>query len=234
MELRISKYGALMTATRESPRERLVKAAFALFAEQGYDGTTVEDIAQRAGVGRSTFFRTFGSKEDVIFPNHDELLGRIEERLAASAPGSRTLALSEAARLPLRHYVDEGDVARRRYELTRAVPTLKAREIAGLRAYQALFARVLRTWWTERTDGALRAELVAAGIVTAHNHVLRNWLRGLTTTPERDLDEALRVVLGAAAPTGGAPGETTVVVVRGHGDPEAVAEQVRAALSEPR
>lgn len=218
---------------RESSRDRLVQAAFALFAEQGYDGTTVDDIAQRAGVGRSTFFRTFGSKEDVIFPDHEALLGRIEERLRSSAPGTRRLALAEAARLPLRHYVDEGAVARARYDLTRAVPALKAREIAGLRAYQALFTRVLREWWTDRPDGALRAELVAAGIVTAHNHVLRSWLRNPGDSPERDLDDALRLVLDAAAPSAGeAAGETTVVVVRSSGDPDTVAAQVRAALSE--
>lgn len=218
-------------SARVSSRDRLVQAAFALFAEQGYDRTTVDDIAQRAGLGRSTFFRTFGSKEDVIFPDHEALLGRIEERLRASAPGTRRLALAEAARLPLRHYLDEGEVARARYDLTRAVPALKAREIAGLRAYQALFTRVLREWWADRPDGALRAELVAAGIVTAHNHVLRSWLRDLSGSPERDLDRALDLVLDAAAPApGDAPAETTVVVVRSGGDPDTVAAQVRAAL----
>ena len=53
---------------------RLRDAAFALFAEQGYDATTVEAIAERAGVGRTTFFRVFGTKEDVIFPDHAAVL----------------------------------------------------------------------------------------------------------------------------------------------------------------
>lgn len=222
-----------MSAPRETARTRLVRAAFELFEEQGYDRTTVEDIAQRAGAGRSTFFRTFGSKEDVIFPDHDALLARMEERLHTSAPGTRPLALTEAARIPLRHYVDEGEVARARYTLTRAVPALKAREIAGLRAYQALFARVLRTWWADRPDGDLRAELVAAGIVTAHNHVLRGWLRGVTDTPEPDLDRAIRLVLSTAGPASTPAGaDTTVVVVRAGGDPDAVAERIRAALAD--
>lgn len=219
-----------MNAPREPARARLVQAAFELFEEQGYDGTTVEDIAQRAGAGRSTFFRTFGSKEDVIFPDHEALLARIEERLRASAPGTRPVGLTEAAQIPLRHYVGEGDLARARYALTRAVPALKAREISGLRAYQALFARVLREWWSDRPDGDLRAELVAAGIVTAHNHVLRSWLRGLTTTPERDLDAAVGLVLATASPAVPS-GDTSVVVVRTGGDPAAVAEQIRAALA---
>jgi hypothetical protein len=50
-------------------RERLAAAAFALFNEHGYEQATVDDIAERAGVGRTTFFRHYRSKEDVIFPD---------------------------------------------------------------------------------------------------------------------------------------------------------------------
>ena len=45
-------------------RERLIEAAFALFDERGFEETTVEDVAERAGVGRTTFFRAFKSKEE--------------------------------------------------------------------------------------------------------------------------------------------------------------------------
>ena len=51
--------------------DRLVDAAFELFVERGYDQTTVDDIAERAKVSRTTFFRTYRSKEDVIFPPHE-------------------------------------------------------------------------------------------------------------------------------------------------------------------
>uniref|UniRef100_UPI002B279084 helix-turn-helix domain-containing protein n=1 Tax=Nocardioides sp. TaxID=35761 RepID=UPI002B279084 len=63
-------------------RDRMVDAAFALFDEQGYDATTVEQIVERAGVSRSSFFRAFGSKEDVIFPRHEDVQARIAARLA--------------------------------------------------------------------------------------------------------------------------------------------------------
>ncbi len=55
--------------TKPSPRERLAQAAFALFDERGYEQTTVDDITERAGLGRTTFFRHYRSKEDVIFPD---------------------------------------------------------------------------------------------------------------------------------------------------------------------
>jgi AcrR family transcriptional regulator len=217
-----------MAQVKTSARERLVAAAFDLFEEHGYDGATVEEIAQRAGVGRSTFFRVFGSKEDVIFPDHEAILARIEERLTTSAPETRLLAVAEGARVVLQHYLDEGEVARVRYRLTSAVPALKAREIAGLRAYQRLFTRLLAGWWSDEPNGALRAELAAAGVVTAHNHVLRRWLRGESETPERDLDDAMAIVLDNHRPQSG---DTAVIVIRAPGGVDSVAERVRAALA---
>ncbi|MER7927314.1 helix-turn-helix domain-containing protein [Streptomyces sp. NPDC096057] len=47
--------------------ERLAHAALDLFAERGYDNTSVIDIAQRAGLGKSTFFRHFQDKREVLF-----------------------------------------------------------------------------------------------------------------------------------------------------------------------
>ena len=63
--------------TKPSARERLAAAAFALFDERGYEQTTVDDITERAGLGRATFFRHYRSKEDVIFPDHDLLLEQV-------------------------------------------------------------------------------------------------------------------------------------------------------------
>jgi AcrR family transcriptional regulator len=56
------------------PRSAVVAAALELFQAQGYDQTSVEQIAKAAGVSRSTFFRQFGGKEDVVFADHEVLL----------------------------------------------------------------------------------------------------------------------------------------------------------------
>src|SRR3954468_9386571 len=112
-------------------RIRLADAAFALFDERGYDQTTVDDIAERAGAGRTTFFRHYGSKEAVIFPDHDRLLERFRARLATSSHSTALVAVSDAVRLVLMHYIDEGDLARRRYALTSKVAALRDREIAS-------------------------------------------------------------------------------------------------------
>ncbi|KQX74536.1 MULTISPECIES: TetR family transcriptional regulator [Aeromicrobium] len=214
-----------------SARDRLVAAAFDLFDVRGFDETTVDDIAKAAGVGRTTFFRHFGSKESVIFPEHDDLLARIAGRLDAGDAASSDVAVSEAARLVLRYYVGEGDRARIRYRLISSVPVLKAREIASIRQYQSLFARALSGWAEDDVDAVLRAELLASAIVTAHNHVLRRWLRGEVDDPEDAFGHAMSVVLEQARGAGqGGAGETTVVVVRGGSTPEQVAAAVQRTL----
>lgn len=214
--------------------DRLREAAFSLFAERGYDATSVEQIAERAGVGRSTFFRAYPTKEAVIFPDHDAVLARIEARLEAATPGQHFLAVREAARLALRHYLDEDDHARARYRLTRNVPALREREIAGMQRYQEVFRSFIRSWdvgadpaTAPRVD--LRAELLAAAVVTAHNHVLRRWLRGTTDAPEAEFDTAMAEVeqLFAAREPGGGH-----VVVLGPGaDLDRALAAVREVLS---
>lgn len=161
-----------------STRERLIEAAFDLFQEQGFESTTVDDVAARAGVGRTTFFRAFRSKEDAIFPDHDALLGAIRERLSTASPTTALVAVTESARLVLAQYLSEGERSRTRYRLTRSVPALRDREIASLQRYQETFRAFLHEWLGGGPDTALRAELMANAIVTAHNHVLRRWLRG--------------------------------------------------------
>jgi AcrR family transcriptional regulator len=66
-------------------RERLIAAALQLFAERGYDGTTVVDIAERAGLTKSTFFRHFPDKRDV-FAAGQETLSRLLVEGIADAP----------------------------------------------------------------------------------------------------------------------------------------------------
>jgi AcrR family transcriptional regulator len=212
-------------------RDRLVQAAFDLFGRQGYEQTTVDEIAARAGVGRTTFFRLFSTKEAVVLPDHDALLGRVAARLAAGRPETAMVAVADAATLVLRHYLAEGDVARERYRLTRSVPTLRAAEIAGQRRYQQLFRDHLRDW----LEGAeLRAEVLANAVVTTHNHVLRRWLRAETTTPEADLAHALHEVLRRlwdATPAAG-PTTTQVLVLRTSRDVEEIVPALRRLLDE--
>ena len=219
--------------TKPSARERLAQAALALFDERGYEQTTIDDITERAGLGRTTFFRHYRSKEDVIFPDHDLMLTQVRERLASSSQRTAVAAVSDAVRLVLLHYVAEGDLARRRDALTSTVPALRDREITSVAAYQRLFREFIDDLMGDPGEEAsLRAELMAAAVVAAHNHVLRRWLRGESDDPVREVDEALSHVVGLfAGPAAGLDGHGTVVVAFRTGqDIEAVLPALRSVI----
>lgn len=220
--------------TKIPVRERLIDAAFQLFGENGYDPTTVEDIAERAGVGRTTFFRNFRSKDDVIFPDHDHLMQAIRRRLDASTESTALVAVSEAVRLVLLRYLEEGDRARLRYALTSRVPALRDREIASVARYQRLFREFIANWMGPTEDDALRAELMASSVAAAHNHVLRRWLRGDTNDPMGEVDRAMAQVVamfGGAATRGDEPA-TTIVVVSTSRPADDVVPAIRRALAQ--
>jgi AcrR family transcriptional regulator len=207
--------------SKPSARERLADAAFALFVERGYEQTTVDDITERAGLGRTTFFRHYPAKEDVVFPDHDRLLRQIDQRLRTSSHDTALAAVSDAVRLVLLHYVGEGDLARRRYALTSSVPALRHREIASVARYQRLFREFIAGWMAGTAEpDPLRAELMAAAVVAAHNHVLRRWLRGQSPDPVREVDQALSLVIGLFTPFADQAGGhgTTVVAFRSDAD----------------
>jgi AcrR family transcriptional regulator len=68
---------------KQRTREALVDSAFRLFAEKGFEATTVEEIADAVDVSSRTFFRYFASKEDVLATFQDEQFGAVKEAFAA-------------------------------------------------------------------------------------------------------------------------------------------------------
>jgi AcrR family transcriptional regulator len=173
---------------------RIAAAAFELFAAQGYDGTTVDAIAERAQIARRTFFRYFRSKDDVIFPDHDSLLATVSQHLTSQSTASPVTAICSAVRLVLLSYVAEPKVSVQRYRLTRSVGALRDRELASVQKYERIFSKDVRERLSGTYPGAeavLRADVIAAAVVAAHNAVLREWLRaGGDYDPMPDLDKA--------------------------------------------
>jgi mycofactocin system transcriptional regulator len=68
-------------------RGELELLALELFAERGFEATTVDDLAEAAGIGRRTFFRYFPSKNDVVYGDFDAALDDLRARLAATPTG---------------------------------------------------------------------------------------------------------------------------------------------------
>ncbi|MEU9348335.1 TetR family transcriptional regulator [Streptomyces sp. NPDC048278] len=194
-------------------RDALIAAAFRLFVERGYEQTTVDDIVALAGVGRRSFFRYFPSKEDVVFPDHEGCLADMTAFLATGDPECEPVRqVCDAARLVLRMYAENPTFSVQRYRLTKQVPGLRAYELSVVWRYERALADYLRGRYAGRPDGTLRADVVAAAVVAAHNNALRSWLR---SDGRVDADETVGHALGyvqaafgtqAAGPAaGGAP-----------------------------
>ncbi|MBV2365151.1 TetR/AcrR family transcriptional regulator [Streptomonospora nanhaiensis] len=221
-------------------RGAVVAAALRLFTEAGYESTTMDDIAAAAGTSRRSLFRHFGSKEDILFAELDDLFETVQRYLDA-APGDDPVAtVRTAARMVFQRYAGDPAVTVPRFRLVRAVPRLRDREIAMTARYQRAFSRYLRGG-AGTGPRALAAEALAASVIAAHNHVLRSWLRSPEDpVPWAGFDEAMDFVtesLGALlrAPEEGArpAGESQAVLVAVYParTPGAdVLDRVRAAL----
>ncbi|KAB2976400.1 TetR family transcriptional regulator [Streptomyces sp. SS1-1] len=204
-------------------RDALVAAAFRLFLERGYEQTTVDDIVALAGVGRRSFFRYFPSKEDVVFPDHERCLADMEAFLAASDDGHEPVRrVCDAARLVLGLYAENPTFSVQRYRLTKRVPGLRAYELSVVWRYERALAEYLRARFAGRREGTLRADVIAAAVVAAHNNALRSWLRSDGKGDAgAEVDRALGYVLSTYAETPGpapaaaeADGDVVVVVSR--------------------
>ncbi|WP_329311023.1 TetR family transcriptional regulator [Streptomyces sp. NBC_01262] len=243
------------TAQRHRVRQDLAAAAMHLFATQGYEATTVDEIAAAAGVARRTFFRHFRSKEEAIFPDHDDTLVRVGEVLESAEPHEHPLdTVCRGITEVLRMYAESPEVSVERYRLTREIPILREREISSVARYERLFTRYLLGHFDEADhhdgdDDPLLAEVAASAVVAAHNHVLRRWLRaGGKGDVEAQLDHAfqvIRVTFGsgigggrrlapAAAPaptaTVSTAGEVVIAVARTDASPAEVMRTIEKAL----
>ncbi|MBE2998013.1 TetR family transcriptional regulator [Nocardiopsis sp. HNM0947] len=219
---------------RVSTRE-VVLAAVGLFTEYGFERTTMDGIAAATGVSRRSLFRRFGSKEDILFAEHDELFATVVGYLDAS-PDDPLTAVRSAARMVFQGYVRDPEITLPRYRLVRAHPRLRDREVAMTARYQSAFSHYL----TERAGSAfsLASGVVAASVIAAHNHVLRSWLRGSGEDEETvwvRFDEAMAYVSTAARPLldpqGGPEPDRVLVAVypSGAGNDE-VLRRIGAAL----
>src|SRR5579875_3168201 len=84
-------YAGGMARWQPGVRDRLVVAAVDLFTEQGYDATTVAQIAERAGTTKSTFFRYFADKRELLVAGQETLSRLLAEGIAEAPEGTSPL-----------------------------------------------------------------------------------------------------------------------------------------------
>ncbi|GGN87018.1 hypothetical protein GCM10011610_42990 [Nocardia rhizosphaerihabitans] len=172
-------------------RLTVVDQALRLFAERGYEATTVDEIAVAAGISRRTFFRQFRSKEDVIFADHEFQLALAEDFLAR-ADGDPWDAVCESVIGVFERFTQWRDIAARRYQVVRRVPALREREIVTVFRYERLFTDFLREQLPDVPDLA-RVQFTAA-VTATHNYLLRRMVRGESAAAVTDLRGELALI----------------------------------------
>lgn len=170
---------------KRQTRQALERAAFDLFTQQGYVETTVEDIAAAAQVSRASFFRYFGSKEDVLAADDDLRRERFMAALTGRPTEEPVLAAVKAA-------VAEYLAGVRTDDRTYTKVILSSRILLG-RAYEIRlrWLRELETELRRRLGGASNVDIVAAMLADIVLAVLETCVRLAELDPERDFADIL-------------------------------------------
>ncbi|MEU2926695.1 helix-turn-helix domain-containing protein [Streptomyces sp. NPDC007251] len=165
-------------------RGRLAKAALELYAEHGYEQTTVAEIAKRAGLTERTFFRHYADKREVLFSGAADLEALIV-RTVADAPRSAAPLDALAAGLDsvAEVFTDQREHARRRHAVITAHAELQERELIKLASMASALADTLRGRGVAEPTASLAAEAGVAVFKVA----FERWIAPGEERPMRQL-----------------------------------------------
>lgn len=171
--------------------DRIAVAALRLFAERGYDSSTMADVATAAGVSRSTLFRFYATKGDLVWGGlpaaNDRFLAAWHSAAQHELSGLRAAFVAaftlEAA---------ERETARLRLRLIAATPSLQTVGWTRQRESAAMLRDALAGVWHERDPFLL--DVAAATIASAVNAALMRWAQGSADDLAARVDEALRML----------------------------------------
>jgi AcrR family transcriptional regulator len=159
MSVTVITYDRAMGRWEPDARGRLAKAALALYAEQGFEKTTVAEIAKQAGLTERTFFRQFADKREVLFYGM-EMLRDLLVRAVADAPASATAmdAVSAAFQAAGAMLQENSERVRLRDAVVSANAELRERELIKLAAFASAVAAALRDRGVPEPAANLAAE----------------------------------------------------------------------------
>jgi len=188
-----SPSAGLRERKKAKTRAAIREAAMALFEQQGYGATTVEQIAEAAEVSPSTFFRYFPAKEDVVLTDDWDPL--IVDVIRAQPPevSAADALLAGIRTLIERATPQEWAAEHRRQQLFQATPELRARYVSQLTAAIEMFARVLAER-AGRSEPDLASRAVAGAMIGVAMAVFPIEGGFVSVADYERFEEALRVV----------------------------------------
>ena len=179
-------------ATDHSAIER---AAFALFAERGFDATTIDDIAAAGGIGRRTLFRYYPSKNDIPWGQFDQSLVRLRAHLESMPPDIPIYQAVHDAVLAFNHLEPAAiPQHRQRMRVLLSTPALQAHSVLRYAQWRATIAAfVAARLGLAETD--LLPRTIGQVTLAISLSAYERWLQRADEPLERLLDEALSGVV---------------------------------------
>ncbi|MBM7170470.1 TetR family transcriptional regulator [Streptomyces sp. G44] len=161
-------------------RQALVDAALELFTERGFDGVTLDALCDAVEVSKRTFFRTFGSKEDVAMAPTQDLWAAFLDELEKTEPAAgrplfevlRDTLLGALARMPGEGWAHQVLLSRR---LAAVTPSMDAHGLAFCDRTSRAALVTLRRRFALPGGGDLRPRLAIDLLVAAFHRALEGW-----------------------------------------------------------
>jgi AcrR family transcriptional regulator len=194
---------------KQQTREAIHRAAMKLFAERGFDATTIADIAAAADIAPRTFFSYFPSKEEAVFAKFEPAFESFDRAMRERSPGTDALvAMREWILGMATEFTGDIEAAKLEARLRRESPAVAACDLRHMRQFERRLAEAVGEDLGEPAD-ALRPRLVAAAAVAALQASSDNAdtilesdtqrAEQLIADPAAFIDDALRFLEGGLA-----------------------------------
>jgi TetR/AcrR family transcriptional regulator, regulator of mycofactocin system len=194
---------------KQQTRVAIHQAAMRLFAERGFEATTIADIAAAADIAPRTFFAYFASKEEAVFPKFEPMFADFDRAMNERPEGTTALAaLREWIVQAAQQHMGDVDGARLEAQLRRESPAVAACDLQHMRRFERRLAEAVGEDFGEPAD-ALRPRLVAAAAMAALQassdaadvimETDADKARELMADPVAFIDDALRFLEGGLA-----------------------------------